>query len=316
MESVWADLDADRASESAIKQGPSAGEPQSAASGAPSIRFGFQTQLVKPRDREGARGMLKQLHARTVFRAQVFADGKVDRMFDRVLARQPGMVGIVAEHDGAPVGIAWATADEYLLSDGPRFVTVHLVAVDLNLRPFRRAKAFLTLVTAIRQWAAAQGASPVFSCDDGGEPCRDGATHAGCGGAVRGGKLRDLFRPPIRELQVMDFQMMTRRISSVLSIIGLVVASPAIIEITSHFLNKSNPILLIHQLPCIYKHTIIFCFLLVIQYIYGIMMHIIFSNFDDIPIMKKKFNEIFENPFSRFFVWRETLDIYRERRGR
>ena len=49
-----------------------------------------------------------------------------------------------------------------LLSDGPRFVTVHLVAVDLSLRPFRRAKAFLTLVAAIRQWAATQNASPVF----------------------------------------------------------------------------------------------------------------------------------------------------------
>tara|TARA_R110002020_G_scaffold278506_6_gene493952 strand:+ start:3738 stop:4322 length:585 start_codon:yes stop_codon:yes gene_type:complete len=125
-------------------------------------RRGFQARLAESRDREVAREILKQLHAKTVFRAQVFADGKVDRMIDRVLARQPGMVGIVAEHDGAPVGIAWATADEYLLSEGTRFVTVHVVAVDLTLNPFRRAKAFLTLVTAIRQWAAAQGASPVF----------------------------------------------------------------------------------------------------------------------------------------------------------
>lgn len=125
-------------------------------------RRGFQARLAESRDREAARAILKQLHAKTVFRAQVFADGKVDRMFDRVLPRQPGMVGIVAEHDGTPVGIAWATADEYLLSEGPRFVTVHLVAVDLTLRPFRRAKTFLTLVTAIGQWAAEQGASPVF----------------------------------------------------------------------------------------------------------------------------------------------------------
>ena len=141
------------------------GDDAAVAGDAPSPvvpRRGFQARLAERRDREPARAILKQLHARIVFRAQVFADGKVDRMFDRVLARQPGMVGIVAEHDGAPVGIAWATADEYLLSDGPLFVTVHVVAIDLTLNPFRRAKAFLTLVTAIRQWAAAQGASPVF----------------------------------------------------------------------------------------------------------------------------------------------------------
>ncbi|WP_066179703.1 hypothetical protein [Hoeflea olei] len=93
---------------------------------------------------------------------QVFADRKVDRMFGQVLARQPGMVGMVAEHDGAPVNIARATADEYLLSDGPRFVTVHLVAVDVALNPFRRAKAFLTLIAALKQWAASHRASPVF----------------------------------------------------------------------------------------------------------------------------------------------------------
>ncbi|OCW57225.1 hypothetical protein [Hoeflea olei] len=87
------------------------------------------------------------------------SDANLDRVFGRVLAR---MVGIIAEHDGAPVGIAWATADEYLLSDRPRFVTVHLVAAGLTLTPFRRAKALLTLVAAIRQWAAVQDASPVF----------------------------------------------------------------------------------------------------------------------------------------------------------
>lgn len=83
-------------------------------------------------------------------------------MGDLYVGTESGMAGIVAEHDGAPVGIAWATADEYLLSDGPPFVTVHLIAVDLTLKPFRRAKAFLTLVAAVRQWAASEQASPVF----------------------------------------------------------------------------------------------------------------------------------------------------------
>ncbi|WP_394688584.1 hypothetical protein [Hoeflea sp.] len=82
-------------------------------------------------------------------------------MGDLNVGTESGITGIIAEHNGAPVGIAWATADEYLLSDGPRFVTVHLIAVDLSLRPFRRAKAFLTLVAAVRQWAASQQASPV-----------------------------------------------------------------------------------------------------------------------------------------------------------
>ncbi|WP_394688586.1 hypothetical protein [Hoeflea sp.] len=33
---------------------------------------------------------------------------------------------------------------------------------NLTLNPFRRAKAFLTLVAAVRQWAASEQASPVF----------------------------------------------------------------------------------------------------------------------------------------------------------
>jgi hypothetical protein len=108
-------------------------------------RKGFQARLAEGRDREAAKAILRQQHAKTVFRAQAFSDTRVDRMLDKVLSRPDGMAGIVAEYEGEVTGIAWATIGDYLLTEDTPFVTVHLIAVDLTLRPFRRAKAFLTL---------------------------------------------------------------------------------------------------------------------------------------------------------------------------
>lgn len=49
-----------------------------------------------------------------------------------------------------------------MLYDGPLFVALHVIAVDLTLHPVRRAKTFLALVAAIRQWAASLHASHSF----------------------------------------------------------------------------------------------------------------------------------------------------------
>jgi hypothetical protein len=84
---------------------------------------------------------------------------------------------------------------------------------------------------------------------------------------------RVLFGPPIRHLQGMYFHMMTRRISSGLAIAGLVIASPAIVDITSHFINK--PLFLLKDLPETYAVVVMLCGICVIQYSYGFMMHII-----------------------------------------
>jgi hypothetical protein len=107
--------------------------------------------------------------------------------------------------------------------------------------------------------------------------------------------------------------MMTRRISSGLAIAGLVIASPAIVDITSHFINK--PLFLLKDLPETYAVVVMLCGICVIQYSYGFIMHIIYVNISETVILERKFREIFDNPFSRFLVWRETLDVYKERRG-
>jgi len=69
---------------------------------------------------------------------------------------------VLAEWGGVAKGVAWATADSYMLSDGPLFANVHVIAVDLKLRPVRRAKIFLALVAAIRQWAVSLNSSHSF----------------------------------------------------------------------------------------------------------------------------------------------------------
>jgi hypothetical protein len=103
-----------------------------------------------------------QHHATTVFRNQRFSDWKLNRHFETILSHPPGMVCITSEWGGVAAGVAWAVADSYMLSDGPLFVTVHVIAVDITLSPVRRAKIFLSLVAGIRQWAASLNASHSF----------------------------------------------------------------------------------------------------------------------------------------------------------
>jgi hypothetical protein len=118
--------------------------------------------LLEERDTEIVRDIIKQHHETTVFRDQAFSDWKLNEHFSLILSRPPRMVCPVATLDGRPIGVAWAIADSYMLTDGPLFVTVHVIAVDLTTPAIRRAKAFLALITAIRQWAASLNASHSF----------------------------------------------------------------------------------------------------------------------------------------------------------
>jgi hypothetical protein len=114
-------------------------------------------------DREQVWSMPSQRHASTVFRDQPFSDRKFDRSISHVLPRPPRMAGIVAECGGRVIGLAWAVADSYMLSDGPLFVMVQLIAVELEkIGPVRRAKTFLALVCGIRQWARSMNATHSF----------------------------------------------------------------------------------------------------------------------------------------------------------
>ncbi|MBY3314678.1 hypothetical protein [Rhizobium laguerreae] len=123
---------------------------------------GMKVRLLESRDTDAVREILKQHHATTVFREQTFSDWKLNEHFKTVLSRPPRMLAPITEVDGRAAGVAWAVADSYMLSDGPLFVTVHVIAVDLTLGPVRRAKIFLSLVSAIRQWAFSLNASHTF----------------------------------------------------------------------------------------------------------------------------------------------------------
>jgi hypothetical protein len=124
---------------------------------------GIKVRLINQGDREAARALLRQHHANTVFRDQPFSDWKFERHFNTACSRPPRMVGMVAESEGNLCGIAWAMADSYMLSDGPLFVTVQLIAVELeNIGPIKRAKVFLAMVSGIRQWAQSMNASHSF----------------------------------------------------------------------------------------------------------------------------------------------------------
>lgn len=118
-----------------------------------STEQGLRVRLLEARDAEVVRDIIKQHHATTVFRDQAFSDWKLNEHFSPILSRPPRMVCPVVTLDGKPIGVAWAIADSYMLSDGPLFVTVPGV---------RRAKAFLALVAAIRQWADSLHASHSF----------------------------------------------------------------------------------------------------------------------------------------------------------
>ncbi len=127
-----------------------------------SEKKGLKVRLLEKGDTPAVREIMKQHHASTVFRDQEFSDWKLNEHFNLILSRPPRMVCPIVTLDGRPVGVTWAIADTYMLSDGPMFVTVHVIAVDLSLPPVRRAKVFLALVAAIKKWAASLNASHSF----------------------------------------------------------------------------------------------------------------------------------------------------------
>jgi hypothetical protein len=133
-----------------------------AAADSPPERSGLRVRLLEARDRQSIGHILKLHHATTVFRNQPFSDWKLDRHFELILSRPPRMACLVAVWNGEVLGVAWASADSYMLSDGPLFSTVEVIAVDLE-RPQRcRANVFLALIAGLKQWAATMGASHTF----------------------------------------------------------------------------------------------------------------------------------------------------------
>lgn len=103
-------------------------------------------------DREPVRRLLKQHHAASEFRDEPFSDAKFDVQADALLRRPARRIGLVAVQKGRITGLALAGADPYLLSDGPLFVSVQIITVDLEAPALTRAKTLLALVAAVKHW--------------------------------------------------------------------------------------------------------------------------------------------------------------------
>lgn len=129
-------------------------------------------------DKEPVRALMKRFHGDTVFGHLPFSDAKYDRNADTVLKKPPHMVALVAEWhrpDDAKqiIGLAWATAGSYALSDEGVMATCHVIAIDRDavLDPekgstlgdkMRQAKTFLRLIKALKAWAKTRGAGQVL----------------------------------------------------------------------------------------------------------------------------------------------------------
>ena len=121
---------------------------------------GIKIRIVEEEDRAACSEILAQHHANTTFRDQPFSEDKFNLHFDRVLARPRHMMGIVAEWNETVIGLCWMMSDTYMLSDGPPFVTVQVIAVNLyGISARRRAKCFLSLIAGVKAWTLATGSS-------------------------------------------------------------------------------------------------------------------------------------------------------------
>lgn len=123
---------------------------------------GLNVRPINSGDAEPIRKLVKQHHSRTTFKDQEFSDRKFSEHLKLILSRPPEMFCPVALLGTRPVGVAWVVVGQYMLTDGPLFATVNLVAVDIALSPVRRAKVFLALMSAVRLWSRQMKATQVF----------------------------------------------------------------------------------------------------------------------------------------------------------
>jgi hypothetical protein len=120
-------------------------------------------RLVERTDKENIRVMLKRFHDQTIWGGHAFSDKKFNEHARAIFAKPAHMVCLVAEKDGAIVGLAWASAGSYSLSEELILATCHVIAVDRDaLSPIQRAKTFLRLLKGIKKWSDTRGASEVL----------------------------------------------------------------------------------------------------------------------------------------------------------
>lgn len=127
------------------------------------IVFGVKVRIGEERDRAACREIMIQHHANTVFRDQKFSEQKFSDIFDEIVVRPPGSIGIVAEWNQTVLGFAYLSSENYICSEGPPFVAVKVIAVNLlDINASRRAKCFLALVSGVKSWVAQTGSTHGF----------------------------------------------------------------------------------------------------------------------------------------------------------
>lgn len=124
-------------------------------------------RVIKPEDKEPARDLLKAHHASTIYAEYPFSDDKFDTHAEKIYSYPENMVCFVAElinDDGNEiVGLLWASAGSYALSDALIFSTCHVVAVHPEkLSRLKKVKTFMRLIKAVKIWSDTRGANQVL----------------------------------------------------------------------------------------------------------------------------------------------------------
>lgn len=152
------------ASAQAIGKSSNVTKNTAASSATPADKSGkILIRFVEARDKEAARNLLKQLHVNSIFAEHAFSDKKFDQHAKKIFSRPKNMACLVAELDGAIVGLIWASAGSYSLSQDLVLATCHVIAIDtVRLGSVRRAKCFLRLIKAVQKWSKTCGAKQVL----------------------------------------------------------------------------------------------------------------------------------------------------------
>lgn len=124
-------------------------------------------RVIKPEDKEPARALLKAHHSSTIYSEYPFSDDKFDVHAEKIYSYPENMVCFVAElinDDGNDiVGLLWASAGSYALSDALIFSTCHVVAIHpKKLGKLKKVKTFMRLIKAVKTWSDTRGANQVL----------------------------------------------------------------------------------------------------------------------------------------------------------
>ncbi|MEW7009978.1 GNAT family N-acetyltransferase [Lentilitoribacter sp. EG35] len=120
-------------------------------------------RTIEPQDKEPARELLKAHHASTIYADYAFSDDKFETHAAAIYAYPEHMVCLVAELNGEIVGLVWASAGSYSLSDELILATCQVIAVHpTKLGRLKRVKTFLRLIKGVKTWSDTRGAHQVL----------------------------------------------------------------------------------------------------------------------------------------------------------